>query len=202
MNPILPLTFPFAASLFCRPRLRLLNPDGHLPSQDQVTMIFSSNTEIPRFLSLIIDITVNTLHPTLLCDWFLFDMEQKVAENVQQSFEYCLSAPSTVRAQALTKILLMLPSKILETKESTPLVVLPYRLLRERLLAGPSSTEWDIADNYFAGVGTLPALSRSEFVDILNLVREQKPEGTNVDFGHHQVLSLPFSVSLSFDHLW
>lgn len=200
MNPILPLTFPFAASLFCRPRLRLLNPDGHLPSQDQVMMIFSSDAEIPRFLSLIVDITMNALHPTILCDWFLFDMEQKVAENAQQSFEYCLSAPSTVRAKVLTKILSTLPFKFLEKRGSTPLMRLPYRLLRERLLAGPSSAEWDIADNYFAGVDTLPALSRTEFVDILNLVREQKLEGTDMNFGCHQETISSFFRVTPFDH--
>lgn len=148
-------------------------------------MIISSQADIPRFLSLIIDITTNALYPNTLCGWFLFDLEQKVIENVQQTFDYCLSVPSAARFKGCTMILSALPFEVLKCKDRiSPLMNLPFRLLRRRLLAGPS-TAWDVVDQFFLEAKNLPILVKAELVEILGFARGERFEGHQVNIYFH-----------------
>jgi hypothetical protein len=160
-------------------------------------MVFSSETDISRFLAFIVEITVNALHPAVLCHWFLFDLEQKVTENVQQSFDYCLCTFSVTRSKALTKILSVIPfSSLIVNDRSSPLTNLPFRLLRRRLLAGPLSGT-DVIDNYFLGVNLLPALSKDEFIELLTLTHAE--QGGSHKASNQQVTEPFTSAFLSSD---
>ncbi|KAJ3835038.1 hypothetical protein F5878DRAFT_330731 [Lentinula raphanica] len=176
INPNLPLTFPFATSLFYKPRIQTLNPED---SQTRVMMIFSSPADVPRFLSLIVDITMNAVHPPTLCSWFLFDLEQKAHENAQQAFEYCLSVSTAARFKALSSILSALPFHLLKKADRiSPLMNLPFRLLRQRLLSGTSKTGWDAVDHFFLEAHSLPNLRKTELVEILSFIGEENADGS------------------------
>lgn len=163
-------------------------------------MIISSQADIPRFLSLIIDITTNAIYPTTLCGWFLFDLEQKVIENVQQAFDFCLSVPSAARYKGCTMILSALPFEALKCKDRiSPLMNLPFRLLRRRLLARPS-TVWDVVDHFFLEAKNLPILIKAELVEILGFARGERFEGHQVNIFSCTVITLPTILSEGRGH--
>ncbi len=191
MHPSLPLSFPFAASLSHSPRIRPINPASS-QSFREAPLIFSSAEEIPRFLSLIVQVSVNALHPSVLCEWFLFDIEQKVAENAQQTFDFCLSAHPASRTKALTELVSALPFSSLKTNgRSAALMNIPFLLLRHRLLAS-SGHGWDAIDNYFLGATRLPAPPRADLVELLKLGRENR----SAEGSKHRQVSIRLRVLL------
>ena len=117
-------------------------------------------SEIPLFLSLLLDALSHTLCPAMLSQWFLTDVIRRTTEAARCIFDYCLS-PSccttlSKRARSLSRIVqstAMLAS--LSTGFESALGNLIYRLLLHMIQEGPRSG-WETVDSALRQVFKTP----------------------------------------------
>ncbi|KAL0577467.1 hypothetical protein V5O48_004536 [Marasmius crinis-equi] len=187
LQPNVEASMPFQISLFDKPRFQPVTPSQDLQSLRKLKIV--SNTEIPRFASLAVRIAMNVLHPPLLSDWFVLDLDRRATRLLLNAFEYCIlsSLPADATAKPLVRIVSSVPSQssyVGVEGLSRALFTLPIRLLRYRLSAGPVSG-WGSIDTYLNAV--IPQMVRlptkSEFFDVLGCLYEvmDLEEGDDAD---------------------
>ncbi|KAK7033561.1 hypothetical protein VNI00_012785 [Paramarasmius palmivorus] len=203
LRPESAFEFPVRVSVFSNAGLHEVTPfdDRHTGSS---LMIYIANAaDVPRFASLAVSIAVKVLYPSVVSEWFLFDIERKITELTRIAYTYCSSSDCATAISARVRALVRLTSAVplSSTWMARMLSKIPISLLRHRILAG-NDPNWMPADVYLRSVMNLPTFplpTKSEFLEILGcLCGPTYCEGEPGDLNVHQVLALDFiAVCLS-----
>lgn len=120
---------------------------------------------------------VNTLYPSLMCEWFLTDLARRVSETARCLFDFVLSplcfVPAGVRAKTLMKIVSSVPHLYGVRAARSPIIDLLDRLIRQRLDAGLKQGWGDIDADITRLLDTHPmtSLSKAHAIEIFKSLR-------------------------------
>ena len=109
-----------------------------------------SASQLPLFLSLLLDVICKSLSPALLSQWFLVDLIRRVTGAAASVLDFCLSPTCTTtsvkRARGLIQVIASATSLLpISLGFGDAVESLFSRLLRNRLQQGPN-VDWEIVD--------------------------------------------------------
>ncbi|KAF8897900.1 hypothetical protein BD779DRAFT_408472 [Infundibulicybe gibba] len=170
-------TSPIAIMIFSESRIHRLD-DMEPPDPDApLVLIIEHASQVPLVLSILLEISVNTITPLLLSQWFITDLTRRLFETLTVVFNYTFSCPTTsaIRARALFKIVTCINIYSKSMLDRTPWNHILYRLLRYRLDEGPLPG-WDVVDKLLCEIyceGVIVSPTKAEVMVVISSLQTE-----------------------------
>ncbi|KAJ7228144.1 hypothetical protein GGX14DRAFT_547392 [Mycena pura] len=174
------LVFPVSITLFAETPVQDATVQEPLSPESEdksFTLTLGSMGDVPPFLSTTLSVLAHSISLPVMSQWFLTDLIRQITESVAKAFAYC-SSPSCVasrekRAWALSKLATLRP--LLSSTSPNFAVHIPdllFRLLRYRLVEGPTAGWDDIDSEMLKIVQSLPFTPpvKADMMEILSIL--------------------------------